>query len=204
MQERAKISPPDNAEELLLHVCCAPCSGGIVEALAESGVNLTVYFYNPNIHPRTEYEARKSEVVRFAHKKNIPFIDADYDPDVWFERIKGLEDEPERGARCDKCFDLRLENTALYAHENKFSLFATSLGISRWKNIEQVNASGMKAAARYETVRFWDFNWRKNGGTNFMTEVSKRENFYRQEYCGCVYSLRDANRDCEKCKAAEA
>ncbi|MDR3423802.1 MAG: epoxyqueuosine reductase QueH [Alphaproteobacteria bacterium] len=197
MTDHIKLSLPDGANEVLLHVCCAPCSGEVIEAMQAAEVNFTIFFYNPNIHPRAEYDMRKDESLRFARRKNIPFVDADYDPDTWFARIKGLEDEPERGRRCAKCFDMRLERAALYAHENKFPLFATSLGISRWKNMEQVNECGTTAAARYENLKFWDYNWRKHGGANRMVEIAKRENFYQQEYCGCVYSLRDANK-CRK------
>ena len=91
---------PLDETKLLLHCCCAPCSGGIIESLLESGIELTVLFYNPNIHPEEEYERRKGEIVRFIGKKDIPFVDSDYDPDIWFKRIKGLEAEPERGRRC--------------------------------------------------------------------------------------------------------
>ncbi|AAV90508.2 DUF208 domain-containing protein [Zymomonas mobilis subsp. mobilis ATCC 31822] len=177
----------------MLHSCCAPCSGGIMERLFEAGIEYTVFFYNPNIHPEPEYLLRKEENIRFANKLGVPFVDGDYNSDYWFQRTKGLEHEPERGARCSLCFDIRLEETALYAHEHGFPLMSSSLGISRWKNFEQVIACGQKAAARYEGLRYWDFNWRKKGGTNRMIEVSKRENFYQQEYCGCAHSLRDAN-----------
>jgi predicted adenine nucleotide alpha hydrolase (AANH) superfamily ATPase len=193
MTERLRLQLPDNSAKVLLHTCCAPCSGEVIEAMQEAGIALTIYFYNPNIHPREEYEQRKEENIRFAKQKSIPFIDADYDPETWFERVKGLESEPERGERCTRCFDLRLERSALHAHENGFTLFTSCLGVSRWKNMEQVNASGHKAAARYEGLCYWDYNWRKGGGSNRMVEIAKRENFYRQEYCGCVYSLRDAN-----------
>ena len=121
-------------------------------------------------------------------------VDADYNKDNWFERVKGLEDAPERGERCTVCFDMRFERSALYAHENHYDTFATTLGISRWKDLEQINSSGLKAANRYNDVDFWDFNWRKKGGSARMLEISKQEKFYKQEYCGCVYSLRDTNR----------
>ncbi len=159
-----------------------------------SGLDLTIYFYNPNIHPVAEYQLRKEENIRFAEKTKIPFIDADYDTDHWFERVKGLEWEPERGARCTQCFDMRFERTALFAHEHNFSLFTSCLGISRWKNMEQINDCGRRAAARYDGLTYWDYNWRKGGGANRMIEISKRENFYQQEYCGCIYSLRDTNK----------
>ena len=191
---RPKLETPNGESSLLLHSCCAPCAGEIMEAVAASEIKTTVYFYNPNIHPIQEYELRKEENKRYCQKLDFNFIDADYDKDNWFKRIKGLENEPERGERCTKCFDMRFERSALYAHENNFSLFATTLGISRWKDLDQVNNSGLRAADRYSGLNFWDFNWRKAGGSPRMIEISKREEFYQQEYCGCVYSLRDTNK----------
>ena len=191
---RPKLETPNGESSLLLHSCCAPCAGEIMEAVAASEIKTTVYFYNPNIHPLQEYELRKEENKRYCQKLGFNFIDADYDKDNWFKRIKGLEKEPESGERCTKCFDMRFEGSALYAHENNFSLFATTLGISRWKDLDQVNNSGLRAADRYTDLNFWDFNWRKAGGSPRMIEISKREEFYQQEYCGCVYSLRDTNK----------
>ena len=192
--DRPKLETPNGESSLLLHSCCAPCAGEIMEAVAASDIDTTVYFYNPNIHPIEEYELRKEENKRYCEALNFKFIDADYDKDNWFDRIKGLEDEPERGERCTKCFDMRFERSALFAHENNFSLFATTLGISRWKDLDQVNNSGLRASKRYDDLTFWDFNWRKQGGSSRMIEISKREEFYQQEYCGCVYSLRDTNK----------
>jgi len=192
--ERPQLKTPNGESSLLLHSCCAPCAGEIMEAVAASEIKTTVYFYNPNIHPLQEYELRKDENKRYCQKLGFDFIDADYDKDNWFKRIKGLENEPERGERCTKCFDMRFERSALYAHENNFFLFATTLGISRWKDLDQVNNSGLRAADRYSGLNFWDFNWRKAGGSPRMIEISKREEFYQQEYCGCVYSLRDTNK----------
>jgi predicted adenine nucleotide alpha hydrolase (AANH) superfamily ATPase len=159
-----------------------------LERLIEAKIDATVFFYNPNIHPEAEYERRKAEIVRFAAKNHIPLVDADYDPANWFEKIKGLEKEPEGGARCSVCFSMRLLRTALFAHENGFSHFATSLGISRWKNLDQVNAAGQGAAAAFPDLGYWDVNWRKGGGVERGAETTKRENFYRQDYCGCVFS----------------
>ena len=192
--DRPKLETPNGESSLLLHSCCAPCAGEVMEAVAASDIYTTVYFYNPNIHPIEEYELRKEENKRYCEALSFKFIDADYDKDNWFDRIKGLEDEPERGQRCTKCFDMRFERSALFAHENNFSLFATTLGISRWKDLDQVNNSGLRAANRYDNLAFWDFNWRKQGGSSRMIEISKREEFYQQEYCGCVYSLRDTNK----------
>lgn len=180
--------------KLLLHSCCAPCSGELMERLLVSEIDYTIFFYNPNIHPVEEYEIRKEENIRFAKKHNVPFVDSDYDRDEWFKRAKGMEYEPERGIRCTMCFDMRFERTALYAYENGFSVFTSSLGISRWKNMDQINDCGIRAAAHYPELEYWTFNWRKDGGSQRMIQISKRENFYQQEYCGCVYSLRDTNR----------
>ena len=165
-----------------------------MEAMLVSEIDFSIFFYNPNIHPAKEYELRKEENVRFAQKHGIPFIDADYDVDNWFARAKGMENEPERGIRCTACFDMRFERTALYAHEHGFPVISSSLGISRWKDMNQINGCGVRAASRYPDMTYWDYNWRKGGGSARMIEISKRENFYQQEYCGCVYSLRDTNR----------
>jgi len=190
-----KLLLPQNAidNKVLMHSCCAPCAGDIMERMKESNIDLTIFFYNPNIHPKKEYEIRKNENIRFAEKLDIPFIDADYDVQNWFKRAKGLEWEPERGERCTKCFDMRFERTALYAYENNFHTITSSLGISRWKNMEQINDCGTRAAANYDGINYWTFNWRKQGGASRMYEIAKKENFYKQEYCGCIFSLRDTN-----------
>jgi predicted adenine nucleotide alpha hydrolase (AANH) superfamily ATPase len=198
MTDIDKLELPDGHNKLLLHSCCAPCSADLMERMKESGIEFHVFFYNPNIHPKKEYEIRKDENIRFAKKYDIPFIDADYDKDNWFERTKGLEWSPERGDRCTACFDMRFERTALYAYENGFPVITSSLGISRWKDFNQINQSGVQAATRYENVQYWTFNWRKKGGSARMYEISKRENLYKQEYCGCVFSLRDTNKWREK------
>lgn len=190
---RPILTPPNNSKKVLLHSCCAPCSGEVMEAMTASGIDYTIFFYNPNIHPLHEYEIRKNENKRFADKHNIPFIDADYDADNWFERVKGMENEPERGIRCTECFDMRFERTALYAFENGFDTISSSLAISRWKDMHQINGCGERAAARYPDMLYWTYNWRKGGGSQRMLEISKEEFFYQQEYCGCVYSLRDTN-----------
>jgi epoxyqueuosine reductase len=195
MTKREQLTLP-NAEKgpVLMHSCCAPCAGELMDAMRESKIDYTIFFYNPNIHPKKEYEIRKKENIRYAEKHNIPFIDADYDTDNWFSRTKGLENEPERGSRCTACFDMRFERTALYAYEHEFKVITSSLGISRWKNMEQINDCGIRAATPYEGINYWTHNWRKKGGSSRMYEISKRENFYKQEFCGCVYSLRDTNK----------
>ena len=191
---RPRVTAPFAEKKVLLHSCCAPCEGEVLETLLESEITPTVFFYNPNIHPKREYEIRKSEDKRFCDKLKVEHIDVDYDVMNWFDRVKGLEWEPERGARCTQCFDMRFERTALYAFENDFRVFSSSLGISRWKNMKQISGCGEKAAARYENLTYWTYNWRKSGGSQRMIEISKREGFYQQEYCGCVFSLRDTNK----------
>ncbi|WOS40839.1 epoxyqueuosine reductase QueH [Xanthomonas rydalmerensis] len=191
---RERLTLPGDGGRLLLHSCCAPCSGELMEAFVESGIDYTVFFYNPNIHPAREYELRKQENIRFAEQHGVPFVDADYDTDNWFARARGMENEPERGIRCTMCFDMRFERTALYAHEHGYAVMTSSLGISRWKDMRQITDSGIRAASPYPALTYWDYNWRKHGGAARMVEISKRERFYQQEYCGCVYSLRDTNR----------
>ncbi|ORM71415.1 hypothetical protein HA48_16085 [Pantoea wallisii] len=192
--KRQPLPLPGGQNKVLLHSCCAPCSGEVMEAMLASGIDYTIFFYNPNIHPLKEYELRKEENIRFAEQFGVPFVDADYDKDNWFDRARGMEWEPERGVRCTMCFDMRFERTALYAHEHGFPVITSSLGISRWKNMQQINDCGVRAAAKYPDMLYWEFNWRKGGGSSRMIEISKRERFYQQEYCGCIYSLRDTNR----------
>lgn len=190
---RPVLQPPFNEKKILLHSCCAPCSADVIERMVASGLDITIFFYNPNIHPKKEYEMRKKENRRFADKYNIPCIDADYDPKNWFERAIGLEFEPERGKRCTMCFDMRFARTALFAYENDFKVFTSSLGISLWKNINQINACGVKAASAFEGITYWTYDWKLDGGSYRMYEIAKREELYKQEYCGCAYSLRDTN-----------
>jgi predicted adenine nucleotide alpha hydrolase (AANH) superfamily ATPase len=188
-----RFEVPDDNNKVLMHSCCAPCSGPLMEKMVASSINLTIFFYNPNIHPKKEYEIRKNENIRFAEKLGIEFVDADYDVQNWFARAKGMEYEPERGIRCSMCFDMRFIRTALYAYENDFKVITSSLGISRWKDMDQINKSGIKAASYYPNITYWTYNWRKDGGSARMYEIAKDEEFYKQEYCGCIYSLRDTN-----------
>uniref|UniRef100_A0A061S2M7 Epoxyqueuosine reductase n=1 Tax=Tetraselmis sp. GSL018 TaxID=582737 RepID=A0A061S2M7_9CHLO len=190
---REPPKPPNGATKVLLHSCCAPCSGAMVHEMRKSGLDITIFFYNPNIHPRKEYELRKAENVRYAKKLGIPFVDADYDADNWFERAKGLEHSPERGARCTMCFDMRMDRTALYAKEHGFEVFTTTNATSRWKDINQVNASGIQAAQKYPGIEYWVYDWQTQEMTDLKYQINAKEEFYKQEYCGCAFSLRDSN-----------
>lgn len=191
---------PAPRSKVLIHSCCAPCSGAMVEEMLEKNLDMTIFFYNPNIHPKKEYEIRKEENIRYAKKHSIPIVDCDYDADSWFERMVGFELEPERGVRCSACFDMRMEVTAAYAVEHGFEYFTTTNATSRWKDETQVNLAGIRAAALYngaegeeKKVKFWVYNWQTPEFTRRKYEVSVGEKFYKQEYCGCGYSLRDSN-----------
>jgi epoxyqueuosine reductase len=194
MTDLPKLQAPQNDKKVLLHTCCAPCSCSILERMIESGITPTVYFYNPNIYPVEEYEHRKKEVIGYAQKMKIPVVDADHENDRWLHAVVGHEEEAERGRRCTICFEMRLEKTAAYAAVNGFKIFATSLGISRWKDLEQVNRAGRRAASLFPGLIYWEHNWRLGGGQERMDRISKEEGFYRQNYCGCLYSLRESIR----------
>lgn len=194
MTDLSKLQAPQNEKKVLLHTCCAPCSCSILQRMTESGITPTVYFYNPNIYPIEEYEHRKREVVRYAQKMKIPLVDADYEVDGWLQAVEGHEEESERGRRCMICLEMRLGKTAAYAASNGFKVFATSLGISRWKDLEQVNRAGRHAAALFPGLIYWEHNWRLGGGQEQTERISKEEGLYRQNYCGCLYSLRESIR----------
>jgi predicted adenine nucleotide alpha hydrolase (AANH) superfamily ATPase len=183
------LDPPGGERSVLLHVCCAPCSCSIIERILNAGIEPALYFYNPNIHPRDEYEIRKHEVTRYAKKKRVRFFDGDYEKGLWFEKTAGHENSPERGPRCAICFELRLAQAADWAQKNGFKVFTSSLGISRWKDFDQVTLAGIQAASRFPGLFYWPYNWRKEGGSARGVEITREENFYRQRYCGCLYSL---------------
>ena len=188
IQTKKKDEDPGGETEILLHTCCAPCSSAIVEYLLTQGVRPALFFYNPNIFPIEEYEKRKAECIRHAQSLGLHFIDADYDHAKWLEAVKGLEEEPERGARCSLCFKLRLTVTALYAVKNRFKVFATTLGSSRWKDINQINEAGESVAAMYPNLVFREQNWRKGGLSERRNELILKYGFYTQSYCGCEFS----------------
>lgn len=185
-----QLTPPAEGT-LLLHACCAPCSLAIVECLLQNGIRPTLFFYNPNIFPEEEYLHRKEEIIRYAELQGIDCVDADYDHQQWLEDVRGLEYEPERGARCLRCFYLRLKRSAEYAHENGFSVVATTLATSRWKSLEQVSEAGRLAVEPFSDLVFWGENWRKGGLQQRRSELLQCYQFYNQNYCGCEFSKRD-------------
>ena len=196
-----KIEVPGGAQRVLLHVCCAPCCGAIVECLQENGVEPVIFFSNSNIYPQSEYEHRRAECERWAAARGVVFVEDEYDHAAWREAVLGLEHEPERGRRCSACFRFRLSRAAQYAASHGLTVLTTSLASSRWKNLDQVNAAG--EAAVIETVEtpslageaaepnllWWPQNWRKGGLQERRGQIIREQNFYNQLYCGCEFSL---------------
>ena len=178
-------------DKLLLHVCCAPCSGAIIEALDKDGVKPVVFFSNSNIVPREEYDLRLAECRRYCSKFGITVVEDDYDHAAWREAVKSFEHEPERGERCLRCFRYRLERAAKYATQHGLDTLTTSLASSRWKDLEQVDAAGGFACGLFPGVRWWGNNWRKGGLQQRRSEIIKEQNFYNQTFCGCEFSRRD-------------
>lgn len=174
---------------ILLHDCCAPCGAQVVQELKKSGHNVTIYFYNPNIAPEDEYKLRLAEMERYAKKTGTPLIIGKYEHDEWLEFIKGLENEPEKGKRCEKCFQKRLSEVAQRASEDGFDAYASTLTISPHKDAELVNKIGHEFADFYG-LKFIDTVWRKNEGYKKSCDISKEEDFHRQDYCGCEFSIR--------------
>ena len=211
MAKQPAIIVPEGCARVLLHACCAPCSSAIVEWLLAHEIEPVIYYFNPNIYPLEEYEIRKNESKRHAESLGIRWIDDDrfrnnrlskseirtgasqpcgYEEmhASWRQAVCGLENEPERGRRCEQCFYVRLLATAKKAQELGIPFFATTLASSRWKNLEQINAAGSKAADAVNGVQFWAQNWRKEGLQERRNELLKEYNFYNQLYCGCEFS----------------
>ncbi len=182
--------PEEGCSEVLLHACCAPCSSAIVEWMLQNGVRPTIFYFNPNIFPREEYDIRKNESKRHAESLGLTWIDGDYDHEAWQQGVKGWEDEPERGRRCQQCFTLRLTAAALKARELGLKYFTTTLASSRWKSIEQITAAGLAAQQAVPFTHFWAQNWRKGGLSDRRNELLRQYGFYNQQYCGCKYSMR--------------
>lgn len=184
---------PMGEKRILLHTCCAPCSSAIIEALMQSGITPVIYYCNPNIYPREEYETRKNECTRYAEALGLEIVDADYDHEEWLDAVRGLEDEPERGGRCLKCFRMRLLKTAEYARSRDIRVITTTLASSRWKSLEQINEAGEWACRQVKDGPvWWDRNWRKGGLQERRLQIIREYGFYNQLYCGCEFSMRQA------------
>lgn len=188
----SEISEKNITPTLLLHSCCAPCSSYVLTYLAEY-FKITVFYYNPNIYPESEYAYRVNEVKRLIEeisvKNKISFIEGEYNPDLFFETVKGLENEKEGGERCFKCYDLRIKEASEIAKKNGFDYYTTTLSISPHKNAEKLNEIGEKYAD--ENTRHLPSDFKKKNGFKESVRLSEKYNLYRQNYCGCVFSKRN-------------
>lgn len=194
-KKKYEVVVPGNETRALLHTCCAPCSSAIIECMMRHGITPVVYYCNPNIYPDEEYQIRKNECTRYAESLGISFVEDDYNHEEWLRSIKGLENEPERGSRCLECFKMRLLRTAQYAHEHGIKVITTTLASSRWKSLEQINEAGHYATEQFPDVVWWDQNWRKGGLSERRIEIIKEYNFYKQQYCGCEFSMGRLGKD---------
>lgn len=184
------ISSLNFRPSLLLHSCCAPCSSYVLETLCNN-FNITVYYYNPNIEPFDEFKRRADEQKRFIQfaggSHNIKFVEETYDHEEFEKITKGLEGEPEGGARCFECYKLRLKKSAIYAKENGFDFFTTTLSVSPYKNAAKLNEIGGILATEYG-IPYLFSDFKKNEGYKRSIELSREYELYRQEYCGCIFS----------------
>ncbi len=178
---------------LLLHSCCAPCSSYCLEYLSDY-FEITVFYYNPNIYPDEEYfhrvEEQKNFIERFPAKHPISFIQGDFEKERFFQSVKGLENEPERGARCKVCFELRLGESAKMAADRGFDYFTTTLSISPMKDAQLLNEIGTQLEEEYG-IKYLHSDFKKKNGYKRSCEISQEYNMYRQDYCGCVFSYNE-------------
>ena len=176
-------------KKLLLHTCCAPCGAYSSQFFQNEGYEVTFYFYNPNIYPESEYLKRLEELQRFSQETKITLIIEEPDFDNWNKLTKGLENEPEKGKRCFVCYKMRLEKTAQKAKELGFDFFTTTLSISPHKSYEMISEISKELEKTYD-ITYLDVNLKKKDGYKKSVELSKQYGFYRQEYCGCKFSVR--------------
>ena len=185
-----EIAKLDYVPKLLLHSCCAPCSSRVIEYLTNY-FDITIYYYNPNIEPFSEYMKRKEEEIKFIkefpHQHKLDIIDCDYDNHLFKKMAKGLEEIKEGGIRCYKCYFLRLHNTALKAKELGYDYFGTTLTVSPYKNSQVLNKIGYNLEKEID-IKYLPSDFKKNNGYKRSIELSKEYDLYRQNYCGCIYS----------------
>ncbi len=174
--------------KLLLHICCAPCSSGVIEDIKKE-FDVTVYFYNPNIDTAEEYEKRAEEVRKFMNIMDVKYVIEPHDSTSFYNAVKGLEQEREGGARCVECFRLRLNKTFQYAKLHGFDCVTTTLSVSPYKSISQLNMVGTEMSQKYG-IPYLTRDFKKNNGYLKSIQNSKKYNLYRQNYCGCVFSKR--------------
>ncbi|MBO4671983.1 MAG: epoxyqueuosine reductase QueH [Bacteroidales bacterium] len=215
MTKMLQLEVPGGGDRVLLHSCCAPCSGAVLECLVANGIRPVVFFSNSNIVPREEYELRLSELRRYCESLGVPLVEDEYDHEAWLdfvlerkmpdqvghddtrvgqdERAKELAAAPERGPRCLNCFKFRLMRAARYAAANGIPVLTTTLASSRWKSLEQVDEAGRWACGEMpgqagQDVVFWPQNWRKGGLQPRRSQIICEQGFYNQTFCGCEFS----------------
>lgn len=188
LEETLKKLDSTVSTSLLIHSCCAPCSSYVLDYL-KSYFDITVLFYNPNMIDEEEFEKRYDEQVKIIDvlDKSIKLVKIPYDSQMFYEAVKGLENEQEGGLRCEKCFDLRLTEAAVYAKANNFDFFTTSLSISPLKNAQLLNELGVKIGEKHE-VAYLESDFKKKNGYKISVDLSNTYDLYRQDYCGCIYS----------------
>ena len=178
---------------LLLHSCCAPCSSYVIEYLSQY-FNITVFYYNPNIYPEEEYHVRSEEqknfIEKFPAKNPVKFLEGEFEKELFYQTVKGLEDVPEGGERCFRCYELRLRKSAELAQKLGMDYFTTTLSISPLKNAAKLNQIGLKLEEAYG-VKYLPSDFKKNNGYKRSIELSARYQMYRQDYCGCIFSKRE-------------
>ena len=188
-----EIKKQEAVPSLLLHACCAPCSSYTLECLSKY-FKVTIYYYNPNIHPETEYNRRIDELKRFLSEfptiNEVKFVEENYNPNEYFESVKGLENLGEKSRRCYECYKFRMEKACIYAKSNNFDYFTTTLSISPYKVSAWVNEIGDELEKKYN-VNYLFADFKKKNGYKRSLELSKIYNLYRQEYCGCIYSMNE-------------
>ncbi len=175
-------------ENVLVHACCAVCSAYPIEKLRELGYNPILYFFNPNIYPPDEYNRRLEELKKYAQKKDVELIIDQQEPENWYYAIAGLENEPEKGKRCLRCFEYRLLYTVLKAFQLEYNYFTTTLTVSPHKDSKAIFKIANELAQKYE-LKFLDIDFKKQNGFLKTMQIAKEENFYRQNYCGCEFSI---------------
>lgn len=191
MKDGLNNNKKDSKPRVLLHICCAGC-GAYVSELLHNNYEVVLYYYNPNMYPAEEYDKRLDEVLKVAKKYKIELIIGAYDYGMWLTKVKGMENEPERGIRCGVCFNDRLEKTALEAKKRNFDFFSTTLSVSPHKNFDTINKIGIDLENKYK-VKFLGEDFKKDNGYQRSIKLSKELDLYRQNYCGCEFSRRHKN-----------